>query len=247
MDFSWIRETRETYIRTITLSGKSDLNPLNIEMLEEIRSCLSQDVQITIIRGSKRAFSAGADIRNFQGLTPEKAYSFSRKGHAVMNYIAGYGAPVIAAIDGFALGGGFELALACDIRIASKGARLGLTELNIGVIPGWGGTQRMISITGEQIASYLIWSSRVMEAEEAKRYGFLFEVVEDAYASSVELARQLAEKDPSTLAFVKNLVRKKSDEKYLDEMDLFAKSFTLESSKEGVEAFLNKRKPVFRK
>ena len=138
MNYEEIVVDEEDGIRTIRIKRKSDLNPLDLETLKEIRTSMSEKPMITIITGSERAFSAGADIKNFAGLKETVAYSFSREGHAVMNFISSYEAPVIASIKGYALGGGFELALACDFRIATGSAKLGLTELNIGIIPGWG-------------------------------------------------------------------------------------------------------------
>jgi|YelNatPaOPRAMG01_1025707.scaffolds.fasta_scaffold00236_44 enoyl-CoA hydratase/carnithine racemase len=245
MNFENIVVREEDGIRTIRIQKKSDLNPLDLQTLKEIMSSMSEKPMITIITGSERAFSAGADIKNFSGLKETVAYSFSREGHTVMNFISSYQAPVIASIRGYALGGGFELALACDFRIATPSAKLGLTELNIGIIPGWGGTQRLRELVGEQKALYLIATSKVLSGEEALRYGILLQVSENPDQDSRELALALRQKSSFTLKAVKSLVRSKPTEGYDEEKQLFGMAFSNPDSREGVQAFLEKRKPVF--
>ena len=235
----------EDGIRMIRIKRKSDLNPLDLPALAEIRASMSEKTMITVITGSERAFSAGADIKNFAGLKESVAYSFSREGHSVMNFIASYEAPVIASIRGYALGGGFELALSCDFRIASGNAKMGLTELNIGLIPGWGGTQRLKELVGEQAAFYLIGTSTVMTAEEALRYGIVLQISDNPDQSSIDLALRLREKSAFTLKAVKSLIRSKPTEMYEEEKQLFGMAFGYTDSKEGVQAFLEKRKPAF--
>ena len=247
MSYEDIVVNEEDGLRTIRIKRKSDLNPLDLETLKEIRSSMSEKPMITIITGSERAFSAGADIKNFAGLKETVAYSFSREGHAIMDFISSYEAPVIASIKGYALGGGFELALACDFRIATGSAKLGLTELNIGIIPGWGGTQRLKELVGEQNAFYLIGTSKVLTGEEALRYGILLQVSDNPDQSSRELALALSQKSSFTLKAVKSLVRSRPTESYDEEMQLFGMAFSNPDSKEGVQAFLEKRKPAFNK
>lgn len=232
-------------IRTIRIKKESDLNPLDTETLEEIRTEMEKETAVTIIKGSSRAFSAGANISKFKGRKGEEAYELSRIGHSVMDYISEYPAPVIAAVNGYALGGGFELALACDLRIAGKDSKMGLTELNIGIIPGWGGTQRMKILCGEELAFFLISTSKVMTGEEALRYGLILEVAEDPYARAMEIAKILVTKASNTLEYVKKLVRTEPNDMFEEEMTLFGKAFENENSKEGVAAFLEKRKPSF--
>ncbi len=234
-------------IRTIRIKKESDLNPLDIETLQEIRTELQKQVAVTIITGSERAFSAGANITGFKGRKGEEAYELSMIGHSVMDYIASYPAPVIAAVNGYALGGGFELALSCDLRIVGKKTKMGLTELNIGIIPGWGGTQRMKALCGEELAFFLISTSRIMSGEEANSYGLVLEVAEDPYARAMEIARILVTKASNTLEYVKKLVRTEPGEMFEEEMTLFGKAFDNENSREGVAAFLEKRKPTFNK
>ena len=246
MEYRNIKCELKDDIRIIQISRPSELNPLDIETLEEIEACLKSESLITVIRGSSRAFSAGADIKNFKGLSPEVAYSFARTGHRIYNYIADYDLPVIAAINGYALGGGFELSLACDFRIGSHDSKLGLTELNLGIIPGWGGTQRLKALAGEQFALYMIATSRILNADEALAHGILLQKSDNPVESALELARSLKEKSKKTLKFVKSLIRTVPDEIFEEEMTLFGKSFEGSNSSEGVEAFLQKRKPVFK-
>lgn len=237
--------TEEDGIRIIRIKKESDLNPLDIETLQEIQQELTTKKTVTIITGSSRAFSAGANIGKFKGLKGEEAYALSRIGHDVMDYISSYSSPVIAAISGYALGGGMELALACDIRIAAKTAKLGLTELNIGIIPGWGGTQRMTRLCGEQQALFLIATSSIMSGEEALAHHLVLEAVDEPFQRALEIAKILKAKAPNTLEYVKKLVRTEPDDLFEEEKTLFGKSFDNPNSSEGVAAFLEKRKPVF--
>jgi enoyl-CoA hydratase/carnithine racemase len=247
MNFENIVAMEEDRIRIIRIQRKSDLNPLDLQTLNEIRASMSERRMITVITGSERAFSAGADIKNFVGLKENVAYSFSREGHSVMNFISSYEAPVIASIRGYALGGGFELALACDFRIATGNAKLGLTELNIGIIPGWGGTQRLKELVGEQNAFYLIGTSKILTGEEAMRYGIVLQVSEDPDQNSRDLALTLSQKSSFALKALKSLIRSRPNECYEEEKQLFGMAFSNPDSREGVQAFLEKRKPVFNK
>lgn len=240
-----IESSVEGGVRTIRIKKESDLNPLDLETLEEIKAEMEKQVFITVLTGSPRAFSAGANINKFKGLSGEEAYALSRTGHSVMDFISEYGAPVIAAINGYALGGGCELALACDLRIAGKNTKMGLTELNIGIIPGWGGTQRLKKLCGEELAFFLISTSKVMTGEEAHEYGLVLEIAENPYERAIEIAKVLATKASNTLGYVKKLVRTEADSMFEEEMTMFGKSFDNENSKEGVAAFLEKRKPSF--
>lgn len=240
-----IESSIEGGVRTIRIKKESDLNPLDLETLEEIKAEMEREIAITVLTGSARAFSAGANINKFKGLNGAESYALSRTGHSVMDFISGYGAPVIAAVNGYALGGGFELALACDLRIVGKNSKLGLTELNIGIIPGWGGTQRMRKLCGEELAFFLITTSKIMTGEEAHSYGLVLEVSENPYERAMEIAMILASKAPNTLEYVKKLVRTEPGSRFEEEMTFFGKAFDNENSREGVSAFLEKRKPSF--
>lgn len=233
-------------IRVITISKESNLNPLDIETLEEIRTAMEESGgKIIVIRGSDRAFSAGANIKKFESLDSRGAYDMARRGHMVMDFIASYGRPVIAAINGFALGGGFELALACDVRIASPETKLGLTETNLGILPGWGGTQRLKLIAGRSKAFELISLGRMITAEEAQRFGIINSVSEDFFGESMKLAKEYSERAMMPISFVKELMELSGRVGFEAEKEKFGEVFGTDDRKEGVESFVQKRKPEY--
>jgi len=234
-------------IRVVRISKESNLNPLDIETLEEIRVAIENSRnRIIVIRGSDRAFSAGANIKKFQELDQRSAYDMARRGHIVMDFIASYERPVIAAINGFALGGGFELALACDIRVASPQTKLGLTETNLGILPGWGGTQRLGSIIGRTRAFEMISFGQMITAEEAMKYGILNAVSENYFEYSMKLATELSERAMVAISYVKELMKySRNNEGFEAEKEKFGSVFGSEDSVEGVKSFVEKRKPVY--
>ncbi|MGC8506049.1 MAG: enoyl-CoA hydratase/isomerase family protein [Thermoplasmata archaeon] len=232
--------------KIVTIKTGSDLNPLDVETLEEIRRCVSDgDVKPVIITGSKKAFSAGANIKKFVGLEPATAYDFARRGHAVMDFLSQYPAPVIAAINGYALGGGFELALACDFRICNPGAKFALPEITLGILPGWGGTQRLTKILGETQALEIAGSGRYISADEALKTGLVMNVVDDPLIFAREFVKRFSGSAPVSFGLIKKLIRSYDPEYMKLEEDYFGKVFETEDSREGVKAFLEKRKPSF--
>ncbi|MFG1519847.1 MAG: enoyl-CoA hydratase-related protein [Thermoplasmataceae archaeon] len=246
MQYNYITCEENDGIRILTIKTASDLNPLDVETLEEIKSCISEyNGKTVIITGSKKAFSAGANIKKFVGLEPATAYDFARRGHAVMDFISQYDAPVIAAINGYALGGGFELALACDFRICSPGSKFGLPEITLGILPGWGGTQRLTRIVGETIALDMAGSGRYISAEEALKYGLVTSIVDDPLIFAKEFAKRFSGSAPISFGLIKKLIRNYDSDLMKLEKDYFGKIFETEDSKEGVKAFLEKRKPSF--
>ncbi len=234
-------------IRVIRISKESTLNPLDIETLEEIADAVGNSGErIIVITGSDRAFSAGANIKKFESLDPRSAYDMARRGHIVMDFIASYHRPVIAAIKGFALGGGFELALACDLRIASPETKLGLTETNLGILPGWGGTQRLKAIAGRTRAFEMIAFGQMITADEALRYGILNAVSEDYFGYSMKLATELSGRAMTAISYVKDLMGyERNDAGYEAEKEMFGRIFSTDDCKEGVRSFLEKRKPSY--
>ena len=233
-------------VRTITITTGSALNPLSIEVLSEIKYGIeSSEERVVVLTGSAKAFSAGANVKDFKDLTPPQAFEFARQGHDVMDYIASYSMPVIAAMHGFALGGGFELALACDIRIAKPGTVIGLPEITLGILPGFGGTQRLKALIGEARAFDMIANGKRIVASDALAMGIVNEVSEDYLGRAKEYARDLADKPRLSLELIKQLLRTKSDNVFKEEQEAFGKVFESLDSKEGVDAFLEKRKPVF--
>jgi enoyl-CoA hydratase/carnithine racemase len=233
-------------VRHITLSSENPLNPISMEMIEEIGEALGEGgSRVVVISGRNKAFSAGANIKSFIDLNPERAYEFATRGHRIMDRIEHHPMPVIAAIHGYALGGGLELALACDLRIAHPQTKLGLPEINLGIIPGFGGTQRLLRLAGETRALQMITTGSTITAEKAMEFGILNEVTESYLQRSLELAIDLSKKPKNSLKFVKDLVRHIDQDYFELEREYFGRVFGLPDRKEGVQAFLEKREPSF--
>ncbi len=233
-------------IGIIRIERENKLNPLDIDVLGKVLDLVKSREGVKIIRGSERAFSAGANIKNFSGMDGPTAHEMSMIGHDIMDGIAQYPYPVIAAINGYALGGGFELALACDIRVVTKDAKLGLTESNIGILPGWGGTQRLRELVGEELALYMVGTGKTVTGEEAHSMGIAAFTADDHIEKSMEIAREFSKKSPLSLSLIKKLIRSRRNQTYDEEMESFGRVFDGEDSKEGVRAFIEKREPVFR-
>lgn len=257
MSYKNIKLEVEGGIAVLTINRPSTLNILNRETLFELESALSMLDDGTpgaiIITGSgERAFIAGGDIAEMSVMEQEEAKAFSKLGHSVMDLIENHPKPVIAAINGYALGGGCEIALACDIRIAADTAKLGLPEVNLGVIPGWGATQRAARLIGKGRAKELIFTGEVIDAAEAERIGLVNRVVPlaDLLSAARELAEKLASKPAAALALAKDAINKSAEVAQTEGMEIeagcFGRCFATEDRKEGMEAFLKKRKPVFR-
>ncbi len=237
----------------ITLDRPHKLNAINATMLEELSEALGTiekdtDSRCVIITGEgERAFSTGADIIELQKLTPETASKFSRKGQQAFNKVEALSKPVVAAINGYALGGGLELALACDFRLASNQAELGFPEMKLGIIPGWGGTQRLPLTVGRAEAKRLIMLGDRVKADEALRMGLVDKVVPQGKlgAEAEALAQRLRESLPTALKYAKcaiNSATQRSLEAGLKkETDLFAPLFSTKETKERIEAFLSQR------
>jgi enoyl-CoA hydratase len=178
------------------------------------------------------------------GLDPEQAKGWGALGHEAGRLLETMPKPTIAAINGIALGGGCELALACDIRYASSGAKLGQPEINLGVVPGWGGTQRLARVCGIGVAKDLIFTGRTVEAEEALRIGLVSQVADPVVERALQTARDLAAKSPIALGLAKRLVNL-SPGALETEADEFGELFASEDAKEGLTAFAEKRAPTF--
>jgi enoyl-CoA hydratase len=245
-------ETRKQ-VGIITLNRKGARNALDSSMLRLLDEALlacgeDRDTRVLIITG-KQDFCAGADLRELGRMTTAQAEDFSRLGHAVFRRIETLPKVVIAAVTGYALGGGCELALACDIRMAGESARFGLPEVNLGLIPGFGGTQRLAALVGPGRARELILTGRVFDAREAEAMGLVGSVVCDMELAdrAEELAAGLARKSPLALAALKSLFLETSrmGEGLKLEMEAFNRCFDSRDRLEGIAAFLEKRKPVF--
>lgn len=242
-------------VLTITVNRESKLNALNRETLDELHLALSEgfkdpSVGGIIITGSgSKAFVAGADISELKDLDEIEALKLAANGQEkVFNYIAQGSKPVIAAINGFALGGGLELALACHIRIASENARLGLPEVSLGLIPGYGGTQRLPALIGKGKALELILTGDMIEADLAYELGLVNHVVPADFllnTANVLLGKILSRSAAAVAAALKAVNAGFSNEGYSTEIEQFSACFNTSDFKEGTSAFLSKREPKF--
>jgi len=253
-----LKVEREENVLWIILNRPHRLNTFNEILVEELGDMLNTaendpSVKCVVITGDgDRAFSAGADVSMFQKATPVQAEEFSRGGQKTFGKIEEMSKPVIAAINGYALGGGLELALACDLRIAAEHAELGSTEINLGLIPGWGGTQRLVRIVGLAKAKEMLLMGNRLKADEALRIGLVHKVVHfEKLKDEVRMiAKKLAEGPPIAMKYAKHAANFGAQvplEVGLRlEAALMALAFSTEDIKEGVEALFSKRKPEFK-
>ncbi len=241
----------------VVLNRPDKLNAISVEMLRELSNVLDEleedeRVRVLILTGEGRAFSAGADVQSFIGITPVKAMIYSRKFQEVLFKLEYYTKPVIAALNGYTLGGGLELAMAADFRIASETAMLGQPEINLGFIPGAGGTQRLPRLVGRSRAKELIYTGDMIPAQEAARIGLVDRVVppERLEQEARQLAMKLAEKPPLALMAAKYAIQMGLETNIWTgmalESSLFGLLFSTDDVAEGVAAFLEKRKPKFK-
>lgn len=248
--------TREEGLALVTLNRPDALNALNRAVLGELEAVFRSlepepDLRVVVLTGAGKAFVAGADIKDMADFGPEEARAFARAGQAVFNRIAAFPRPVIAAVNGFALGGGCELALACDLRIASARAKAGQPEVNLGVTPGFGGTQRLARLVGPARAKRLLFTGEVIDADEALRLGLFDEVVspEALLPRCRELAGLIAAKGPAAVAACKAAVDRGLDTTLAEglavEGEAFARCFATADQKEGMSAFIDKRPARF--
>ncbi len=243
-------------IAVVTVDRQEALNALNEDVLVELSLAFAAaeanvDVKGLVVTGAGRAFVAGADIAGIAQLEDAfAAREFSLLGQDVCNTLAALPFPTVAAVNGFALGGGLELALAADLRVAAPQARLGLPEVGLGIIPGYGGTQRLPRLIGVGRALDLILTGRHVTAEEALQMGLVNRVADDALAAAVELARLAARNGPLAIGLAKEAVSRGLDVTLPQgleiEADLFGLAATSEDMREGTGAFLAKRSPEFK-
>jgi enoyl-CoA hydratase len=243
--------------RIITINRPDKLNALNKKTLLEIERCLmeaeqSDDVRVLVITGAgDKSFVAGADIAEMKNLNCADAEEFSRLGHRVMDSIEDMRLPVIAAVNGFALGGGLELALACDFIYASENAKLGLPETSLGLIPGFGGTTRLGRRIGLALSKELIYTAKPLSAERALAAGLVNKVVAagEVVDEVVKLAEGIARNGPYAIALSKRILIENQDSDHssanLCEQHSFGLVFGSEDHNEGINAYLEKRKPSF--
>ncbi len=248
---------KEDGIALVTINRPKVLNALNADLLKELEAVVDEleqdgEVRVVIITGAgDKAFVAGADIAFMSGLNPLEAKSFSQLGQRVFSKIENMSKPVIAAVNGFALGGGNELAMACDIRIASEKARFGQPEVQLGLIAGFGGTQRLSRIVNPGLAKEILFTADQYDAETAQKIGLVNHVVpaEELINFCKGMARRIAARGPVAVRLSKEAVNQgldmDLDKAIALEADLFGLVFTTADRKEGISAFLEKRKPAF--
>jgi len=248
----------EDRIARLTICRPRVLNALNLETLDELGRGIDEiagndAVRALILTGEGgKAFVAGADIKEMAAMSPTEAEAFSRKGQSVFNRIETCPKPVIAAVNGYCLGGGCELALACHIRIASENACFGQPEVKLGLIPGFGGTQRLARLVGKGRAWELILSGEIIGAEEALSAGLVNRVVpgEELSAAATELARKISENAPLAVSYCLETVRTGADlpldAALRHEAAVFGLCFATEDMREGTSAFMDKRKADFK-
>jgi enoyl-CoA hydratase len=246
-------------VATITINRPAKYNALNTSVVSTLRELFKKaedddSVRAVILTGAgEKAFAAGADITEFKGKDSKTVRPLAENGQELCKYIEGMSKPVIAAVNGFALGGGCEIAMACDIRYASANARFGQPEINLGIIPGFGGTVRLARLVGLGIAKELVYSGDQIKADEALRIGLVnkvFESVEELSKATGDLATKLATKPGVALKLAKQSMNNTWENPLQNnlkfEVDVFCKTFDTEDKVEGVDAFLNKRDPNFK-
>lgn len=252
-DYKLLKISVEGHIAIVRISRPEALNALNSELFTEMKSCLlkldaNPEIRGLVITGDGKAFVAGADISEMVNMTTGEAENFSAAGQDVFNLIGMLRIPVIAAVNGFALGGGCELAMACDIRIASNKAKFGQPEVNIGLIPGFAGSQRMPRIIGLGNALLYLMTGDQITSTEALRIGLVQKVVESERLmdESLDLINKIVSRGPSAVAKVKKVIRQGLEVGFTEgsilESTEFGSLFGNEGT-EGMKAFLEKREP----
>ena len=245
-------------VAVVTIARPEALNALDAPTLTTLRARLrglgdEGETRAVVLTGAgERAFVAGADIKYMSGLGVEDATRWGELGHECGRLLETMPKATIAAVNGFALGGGCELALACDLRYASSAARLGQPEINLGIIPGWGGTQRLARVCGLGFAKELIFTGRIVDADEALRRGLVNAVYEpgELLERTLETARAIASKSPLAVAVAKAACNAalgggEHGANLSDEARRFGELFASEDAKEGMSAFVEKRRPTF--
>ena len=257
MKFENLLYEKKDQVGIITFNRPQVLNALNIGVLKDLDHCLSslslqEDVRVIILTGLGKAFVAGADIGQMSALNSEQAKKFSQLGSRVFRKLEEFSIPVIAAINGFALGGGCELALSCDFRIASEKAKFGQPEVSLGIIPGFAGTQRLSRLIGISNAKEMIYTGKMLDAREALSLNLVNDVVaEDLLMDrAIELAQAICKNSQSAVAYAKACINQGYEMSFDDANTLeslyFGLCFSTEDQKEGMAAFLEKRKANFK-
>lgn len=257
MNYSILKYEEDSGVGILTISRPEALNALNSQFFIElddflINASMKKGLKVLIITGEGKAFVAGADIAEMQKMSPAEGLTFSKVGQDAFARLVNLEIPVIAAVNGFALGGGCELAMACDFRIASTKAKFGMPEVGLGLIPGYGGTQRLSRLAGLGDAIFLILTGQMIDAAEAHRIGLVQKICEpeNLLAEARNIALKIADQGPNAVRAAKMVTHKGYNldfAKGLDlESDAFSKMFNSDGV-EGMKAFLEKRKPEWNK
>ncbi|QEC56843.1 enoyl-CoA hydratase [Flavisolibacter ginsenosidimutans] len=255
MMYTTLLTSLDNNIFTVTINRPDKLNALNKDVMNDLDKILDEiesnaQIKAVILTGAgQKGFVAGADIGEFVGLSKEEGKALAKKGQDIFFKIENSSKPIIAAVNGFALGGGCELAMACHFRIASENARFGQPEVNLGLIPGYGGTQRLVQLIGKGRALELLMTGNIIDAQAALQYGLVNHVVpqEELLNKTKSILEIILAKAP--LAVGKCIAAANaaySDKGYQTELESFGECFATEDMKEGTSAFLEKRKPAFK-
>lgn len=245
--------TQEGAVALVTMNRPKAMNALDSKTISELSALMTQlegddAVHVIVITGAEKAFVAGADISEMANYSPMDAKAFSLKGNACFSQIENCKKPVIAAVNGFALGGGFELSLCCDMRIASKKAKFGLPEVGLGIIPGFGGTQRLARVIGVAKAMELTLTNEIFSGKDAEDLGLVNCVTEpeDLMKTAMDLAKTIAAKPQVSVKQAKACIRRGIDMDMQNatafEAEAFAHTFATEDQKDAMKAFLSKEK-----
>jgi len=256
MEYKTIKPSRTDSVDLLVISRPEAMNALNSLFFDEMNDYLgklekSTDSACLIITGEGNAFVAGADIKEMENKNSKQGKQLSEIGQKTFNRIENLSIPVIAAINGFALGGGCELALACDIRIASDVAKIGQPEVNLGLIPGYGATQRLPRLIGMGNALYMLYTADLISAGDALNMGLIQKISkpENLMNDVMQMARKIASKGPLAIKEIKKVCRRGINASFNGgcqlEAETFGKLFETEQTKEGIKAFIEKRKPIW--
>ncbi|MGO1580595.1 MAG: enoyl-CoA hydratase-related protein [Peptoniphilaceae bacterium] len=257
MSYKFLKLKFEEEVCTVTIDKAKSLNALNSDLLEELDDCFTElenndDLKVVIITGVGKSFIAGGDISEMSNLNSEQSGHFAKRGMDVCMKIERLNKPVIAAINGYALGGGCELSLSCDIRIASNKAKFGQPEVSLGITPGFGGSQRLPRAIGVSKAKELIYTGDIIDAEEALRVGIVSYVVEPEklMEKAMEIASKISKNSKLAVRYAKDAINNGLQTDIETAMNIeksnFALCFSTEDQKEGMTAFLEKRSPDFK-
>ncbi|MBO4752906.1 MAG: enoyl-CoA hydratase/isomerase family protein [Bacteroidales bacterium] len=256
MEYTYLKTEMSDNICTLTLSAPKSLNALNSALLNELGHFLDNidpSIRVLIVTGDgDKSFVAGADISEMSTLNEQEGYEFGKRGADVFRKIEKLPIPVIAAVNGYALGGGCEIAMACDIRICSANARFGQPEVGLGIIPGFSGTYRLAKLVGMGMAKQMIYSGKPIKSDEALRIGLVNAVYEQAelMTQAMKLAKTISANAPIALKYAKECIEAEydlgADEAIAYENRTFGKCFATADQKNGMHAFLNKEEVVFK-